>query len=331
VTGSSLSVVIPVRNEAGDLRATIEALFEALDGSGFDAELVVVDDGSTDGSATVAREAVADRLPLRVLSQPNRGRFEARRAGLEAATGEWALLLDGRVRIGPDALAYAHERVREGRAVWTAHVDVDVDGSPYGAFWKLLAELAWNEYFDDPREASFGVEEFDRFPKGTTCFLAPRELLLEAVASFRSRYAELRNANDDTPLLRWIAEREPIHVSPDFSCAYRPRTTLGAFVRHALHRGVVFVDGHGRPESRFFPVVVAFYPASALLALAAARRPVVLPAALLATAAAAAAFGRRRRRSSSEIAALAALTPVYAVAHGAGMWRGLALLVRGRA
>jgi glycosyltransferase involved in cell wall biosynthesis len=330
VTGSSLSVVIPVRNEAAHLPATIETLLAALEGSGFEAELVLVDDGSTDGSADAARAAVAGRLPLRVVSQANRGRFEARRTGLELATGEWALLIDGRVRIDPQALAYAREHIERGQDVWTADVDVQVDGNPYGAFWKLLAELAWNEYFDDPHETSFGVEEFDRFPKGTTCFLAPRELMLEASASFRSHYAAVGRANDDTPLLRWIAARRPIHVSPGFGCTYRPRTTLRAFLRHSLHRGVVFVDGHGRRESRFFPVVVAFFPVSALLAVATARRPLVLPAALMALSGAAASFGVLRRRTPFEIVSLAVLTPVYALAHGTGMWQGLALLVRNR-
>jgi glycosyltransferase involved in cell wall biosynthesis len=325
-----LSVVIPVYNEAPHLSETIDALLVALAKSDFEAELVLVDDGSTDGSAGVACAAVDGRVPLRVLSQPNSGRFEARRAGVEAADGELVLLLDGRVRIDAGALAYVQGRCEEGARVWTAHVDIDAHGDLFGTFWRLIAELAWSDYFDEPREVSFGVENFDRFPKGTTCFFAPRELLLEAIASFRSRYSELRSANDDTPLLRWIAQRKPIHVSPGFSCAYRPRTTLRAFVGHALHRGVVFVDGHGRRESRFFPVVLAFYPASLLLTAAAVRRPVVVPAAVVVTSAAAAAFGVSRRRAPFEVASLAALTPVYAVGHGAGMWRGLALLVRGR-
>src|SRR5438034_2898253 len=86
----SLSVIMPVFNEAPHLPETVEALFVALDGSGFEAELVVVDDGSVDGSAEVARRSADGRMPLRVLMQSNRGRFEARRAGLAAATGEWA-------------------------------------------------------------------------------------------------------------------------------------------------------------------------------------------------------------------------------------------------
>jgi len=310
---------MPVFNEAQHLPETIAALLAALDNSDFDAEIVLVDDGSTDGSGAVALAAArGDRVDLRVLTQPNRGRFEARRVGLEAAEGEWVLLLDGRVVIDRGSLAYVRERFERAR-IWTAHVDVHGNGDLLAAFWALIAELAWSDYFDDPRDSSFGARDFDRFPKGTTCLFAPKQLVLDAIRSFQSRYADLRSANDDTPVLRWIAEREPIHVSPGFRCVYRPRTTLKSFVRHSVRRGVVFVDGHGRRESRFFPAVVAFYPATAALALATFRRPVVAPAALLAASAAASAYGLLRRRSAKEVASLAAVTPIYGLAHGLGM------------
>jgi glycosyltransferase involved in cell wall biosynthesis len=323
-----LTVVMPVFNEAADIGATVDALVEATSRSPFDVELLVVDDGSTDGSAGIARHAAGDRLAFRALEQPNRGRFEARRAGIEAAATEWVLLLDARVRIDPDALAFVHERIAETNGVWNGHVDIDAEGNAYGTFWKLIAELAWEGYFADPRETSFGSEEFDRYPKGTTCLLAPRELLLGAIAAFSSRYEDLRLANDDTPLLRWIAERARIHLAPSFRCTYRPRTSLGPFLRHSLHRGVVFVDGHGRPESRFFPAVVAFFPVSAAIALRALRRPSTLIRTGLAVSAAAAAFGAAKKRSSFEIASLALLAPLYAAAHGIGMWRGLWTIFR---
>jgi glycosyltransferase involved in cell wall biosynthesis len=325
----SLSVVMPVHNEAEHVPGTIEALAEAVARSTFDVELVLVDDGSTDGSADIARESLGNGIQLQVVSQPNRGRFEARRAGLEAASGGWALLLDGRVRVAPDALAFVESRLASDGSVWTGHVEIEADTS-YGVFWKLIAELAWPDYFAEPRETSFGREEFDRFPKGTTCLLAPRRLLLEAGAAFVSRYADLRNANDDTPLLRWIAERERIHVAPGFSCVYRPRGTFSAFVRHSVHRGVVFVDGHGRRESRFYPAVVAFYPVSVLVALRAFRKPSTLLWTGLAVSGAATALGVARKRDREEIRSLALLGPVYAAAHGLGMWRGLGLLLRSR-
>jgi glycosyltransferase involved in cell wall biosynthesis len=327
----TLSVVIPVYNARDHIAETVDAAANAIDRAGFDAELVLVDDGSSDGSAAVAEGACAGRLPFTLVSQPNRGRFEARRAGVERASGEWILLLDSRLELAPDALHFIAERLDHGDRVWTGHVDMEVDGDPYGTFWKLLAELAWNDYFDNPRTTSFGARDFDRFPKGTGCFFVPRQLLLDAIGSFRSRYSDLRHANDDGPLIRWIAERERVNVSPCFSGLYVPRSRLSAFVRHSFHRGIVFLDGHGRSESRFYPVVVGFYPGSVMLALAAFRRPIVVPAVAAAAAVAAGALGVKRRRAPFEVSSLALLAPVYGLAHGAGMWRGLTLLMRDRA
>ena len=317
-----LTVVIPVRNEAAELPRTLAALQAAVGRSGFSAEVVLVDDGSTDGSADVARAAVSG-LPLQLVRLPGSGRFEARRAGLEAASGELVLLLDSRVRLEPDALHFLYDRVESGERVWNGHVHIDVE-SPFGAFWSLLAELAWRDYFDHPRTTSFGIDEFDRFPKGTTCFVAPREQLLAAFDAFRTHYRNVRLANDDTPILRAIAAQTRIGISPQFACTYAPRTTLGPFFRHAVHRGTVFVDGHGTPESRFYPAVVAFFPISAALAF----RPRLLPLALGACGAAAAAYGLEAGRSRREVTVLATVTPVYAAGHGIGMWRGLFELLR---
>jgi glycosyltransferase involved in cell wall biosynthesis len=326
----SLSVVMPVYNEAEQLPATIAALAEAVARSPFHAELVLVDDGSTDGSAQTARDALAKRLPLQVVSEPNRGRFAARKAGLEAATHAWVLFLDGRVRLRPESLAFVCDRLEAGETIWNGHVYVDTERNPYGAFWNVLVELAWREYFARPRKTSFDATSFDRYPKGTTCFLVPRELMLEAFGAFRSGYSDLRHANDDTPLLRWIAERRPIHIAPSFGCDYSPRATLFSFVRHAVHRGSVFLDGHGRPNSGFFMGVVAFFPVSAALGLACVRRPVLVPALAATSAAAAGAVAAAAGRSGFETRSFAALAPVYAVAHGLGMWRGLAMLLLGR-
>jgi hypothetical protein len=99
-------------------------------------------------------------------------------------------------------------------------------------------------------------------------------------------------------------------------------------VRHAVHRGVVFVDGHGTPESRFFPAVAAFFPVSAALAVAALRRPSVVPVSLLSCGAAAAAYGAFAGRPSRDVRTLALVTPLYAVGHGLGMWRGAFELLR---
>ena len=325
MTRRAISIVIPVFNERGEIRETIRAIEAAVaEADSFDAELIVVDDGSSDGSAEAA--ASAGTLPLRLLRQPNRGRFAARQAGLDAAERDYVLFLDSRVRLEPHALRFLAERLDEdGDGVWNGHCVIATDGNPYGHFWNVVTELAFSSYFSNPRSTSFDAASFDRFPKGTTCFFGPRETLQGAFAAFESYYHDPRHANDDTPIIRWIAERVSIQISPEFACFYHPRTSFRGFVRHAYHRGIVFLDGHGRRESRFFPAVVVFYPASAACAAVALRRPLLAPLILGATIALAATSAFAKGRSRSEAAAFAALAPVYALAHGTGMWRGLAM------
>ena len=278
------------------------------------------------------RSALANRLPLRVLSQPNRGRFEARKAGLNAARGEWVLLLDGRVRLRPGGLEFVRAQLESGAgaSVWNGHVHVDSHDNPYGAFGDVLVSVAWKRYFDNPKTTSYGLEDFDHYPKGTGCFLAPRNVLLEALASFETSYTTSRSASDDTKLIRAIAAGRRINVSPSFACDYVPRDTLSAFVRNGVYRGATFLDGHGHRDSRFFPVILAFYPISVALLLVSIRRPKVAVVFVAATVGTAAAVAVRARRSLFQIASFAVLTPVYAVAHGIGMWRGLAMLLARR-
>jgi glycosyltransferase involved in cell wall biosynthesis len=326
-----LSVVIPVYNEREQIGETLRELAEALrETGGLEAEVIVVDDGSSDGSADAAL-AAANGLSLSVVRQQNLGRFAARRAGLEAASGDYVLFIDSRVTLVPGSLGFAAERIaRHVGEIWNAHTLIDTNGNPYGRFWNVLTELVFADYFSEPRTTTFSAADFDRFPKGTTCFLAPHSALRDAFSHFETRYADARHANDDTPIIRSLAEAAPINISPRFSCLYRPRVSLRGFVVHAYHRGIVFLDGHGRRESRFYPAVVAFYPVSALFALAIVRRPWLAPALLAGTAAAAGAVAAAKRRPAAETLAFAALTPVYACSHGAGMWRGVAMLARQR-
>jgi glycosyltransferase involved in cell wall biosynthesis len=326
----SLSIVIPVRDEAPHLPRTLAALVESVERSRFEPELVLVDDGSTDASTDVAVAAIGERLPLRILRQAAEGRFIARCAGVAAANSDLVLLLDARARLYPEALRFLEGRLAPEEAVWNGHVTPEVQGNPFGAFGTVLVHVAWARYFDEPRRTSFGLDDFDHFPKGTTCFLAPKQLLVEAMEAFTPRIPDWRLVSDDTQLIRWIAARQRIQLSPEFGCDYQPRTSLRAFLKNGLYRGTTFFDGHGRRESRFYPVVVGFFPVSVALALLALRRPLSVPAVVAASGAAAGAIAARARRPRFETVSFALLTPVYAVAHGAGMWRGLALLLRQR-
>jgi glycosyltransferase involved in cell wall biosynthesis len=322
-----LSVIVPVFNERNQIVSTLEAAASEL-APWFDAECIVVDDGSTDGTAAAVEASGV--LRVRVIRQANQGRLGARRAGLKAAKGDYVLFLDSRVRLNPGSAEFLSTRMESGEGVWNAHVDIETAGNPYGRFWAVLTELAFAKYFDEPRTASYGLDEFDHFPKGTTCFFAPTELMRRAFTQFRTRYSDERNANDDTPILRWLAGQQRINISPRFSCRYSPRSTMVGFLRHAEHRGVVFVDGHGRPESRFFPAVVAFYPLSMFALAITVRRPLTALGLLAAAVGCAGGLAAARGKRPEDVLAFATLLPVYATAHGLGMWKGLALMLTSR-
>ena len=324
-----LSVVMPVYNEPDWIGRSLRAVDAALAEAGMSGEIIVVDDGSDAATGEAIRQT-AVRAPLRVLRQENSGRFVARRTGIEAARENLILLLDSRVTIDPTALVHLRRAWDPDRPAWNAHVVVEVDGDPYARFWNVLTDVAFASYFADPRETSFGPAEFDRFPKGTTCFVAPRADLLTAMDGFRSAYADLRQANDDTPVIRDLAGRYPIRIGPGFSCRYHGKRSFKRFVKHAAHRGGVFLDGYGRPGTRFFGVIVAFYPLSLASLWAAARSRRLAAAGLAALPLAGYALGARWRRPAADRRVLALLGPVWLCSYASGLWLGLLRAARAR-
>lgn len=102
------SVVIPTYQRREIVTATVAALDRQRER---DFEVVVVVDGSTDGSAEALR-ALPVRFALTVLEQPNQGRAAAVNAGARASTGELIVFLDDDMEAGPELLA-AHGRSHE--------------------------------------------------------------------------------------------------------------------------------------------------------------------------------------------------------------------------
>jgi Glycosyl transferase family 2 len=86
-----VSVVIPVWNGERYLAASIESVLAQTHS---DFELIIVDDGSTDGSAIIADRYARMDPRLRLVRQPNQGVAGARNTGLEVARGEWVACLD---------------------------------------------------------------------------------------------------------------------------------------------------------------------------------------------------------------------------------------------
>jgi len=112
-----LTLVIPAFNEAERIEATLRDVAAYLDGLGADYELLVVDDGSTDGTVALIESLQAEFPPLRCLvSATNRGKGHAVRQGMLAAQGRVRLMLDADGAMPPTELFKLIDPLRRGDA-----------------------------------------------------------------------------------------------------------------------------------------------------------------------------------------------------------------------
>ncbi|MFZ5494463.1 MAG: glycosyltransferase [Verrucomicrobiota bacterium] len=110
----TVSVIIPARNEAGN----IEAAVRRIPPMGAGTELIFVEGHSTDHTwaeiQRVAREH--PQLNIKVMQQPGRGKGDAVRAGFAAATGDILMILDADLTMPPEELPKFYETLAGGRA-----------------------------------------------------------------------------------------------------------------------------------------------------------------------------------------------------------------------
>ena len=107
-----LSVVVPCYNEA----ATVERVVEAVrDAPWPDIELIVVDDGSTDGTRELL-ERIAPRIDRLLAHEANRGKGAALRTGIAAATGDFVIVQDADLEYDPRDYPAVLAPLADGRA-----------------------------------------------------------------------------------------------------------------------------------------------------------------------------------------------------------------------
>src|SRR5215831_9163990 len=105
------SIVIPAYNEAHRLGTTLERVLDYVTSQRWDAEVIVVNDGSSDRTAELVREASQRWTCLRLIENPgNRGKGYSVRNGMLNATGELLLFSD----------ADLSSPIEEAAKLWTA-------------------------------------------------------------------------------------------------------------------------------------------------------------------------------------------------------------------
>ena len=111
-----LSVVSPVYNEEQNIPLLYEGVFKALDPLGITWELILVDDGSRDGSlAEMEKLAAADPAHVRLVElRRNFGQTAAIAAGIDSASGEVIVLTDADLQNDPADIPMMLEKINEG-------------------------------------------------------------------------------------------------------------------------------------------------------------------------------------------------------------------------
>lgn len=107
-----LSVIMPVYNE----RETIEEILEQVKEVGLASEIIIVDDGSIDGTRDVLAGMDGKDGVRVILHEQNRGKGAAVRTGIEAVTGEVVLIQDADLEYDPRDYAKLLQPIEEGRA-----------------------------------------------------------------------------------------------------------------------------------------------------------------------------------------------------------------------
>jgi chlorobactene glucosyltransferase len=141
----SVSIIVPARDEEGNIRRCVESLLE----QDYDSyEVIVVDDGSTDGTSAILDEIAQAHphgsrlwvLRLRDLPEGWAGKPHALHAGVQEAHGDWLLFTDADTWHAPAALRFAVTKaVEEGIDLLTLGTTQELPG-----FWnKVMMPMAY--------------------------------------------------------------------------------------------------------------------------------------------------------------------------------------------
>lgn len=181
---TKLSIVIPVYNVEKYLAKCLDSvIYPGLDGY----EVIVVNDGSTDGSGAIAAD-YAKRYPslIRLIQQENGGLGAARNTGLEAAEGEFVCFLDSDDWLRENAVPEMLEKLKE-----------DFDICIFGMLSVTEAGVVLDDIRSCPKEGPVALKDFPELllcPPSGCNKLCRRSLFMDSGLRFPGRvwYEDLR-------------------------------------------------------------------------------------------------------------------------------------------
>lgn len=110
-----VSIVVPIYNEVESIPKLLNGIYDSLETTGLNYELICVDDGSSDGSTELLRAEAQKRTYLKaIILRRNYGQTPAMAAGFNNATGEVVVTLDGDLQNDPADIPKLLDKLNEG-------------------------------------------------------------------------------------------------------------------------------------------------------------------------------------------------------------------------
>jgi GT2 family glycosyltransferase len=220
-SGLRCSVIIPSHNCLMYLgQAVASALMQDIDGM----EVIVVDDGSTDGTAEWLAKTAANDRRVTALSLDGRGPGFARNYAISHAKGRYIAFLDADDLWWPRKLERQlnhHDQNPDIAVSFTDYLHIDDDGALRGScfdFWKPAFANRDHLDFSDVRDAEFEILAANVV--GTSVVVAP----LRALQNANGFSVDSRSAEDWDLWLR-LARGGPVACSPTVTMSYLMRPT----------------------------------------------------------------------------------------------------------
>lgn len=148
----SLSIILPVFNEEGNIQSVIRTVCEYVTGMISDYEIVVVNDGSTDDSAHQIALLQREFLQLHCVTHPlNQGYGAAVRSGIAAASKEWILLTDADGQYDIHDLAFVWEKRMAYDCVFGYRINRHVSDGWYRRALGFVGTVLANAFMHQPQ------------------------------------------------------------------------------------------------------------------------------------------------------------------------------------
>lgn len=249
----SCSLIICTRDRASALAETLNALERVAIPAGCTAELLIVDNGSSDNTAAIVSDVRLSNIPSKYLYEPRRGQCFARNTGIAAAAGDIIIFLDDDVIPSRDWLVTMCEPILEGRAEAVAG---GIVMAPH-----LLR--AWME----PLHKSWlaGTEEFDPAAPDTLVGgnMAFSRRVLERVPAFDTALGPGQLGFGDDTLFGWQLKVAGYRLASAFQAPVEhhfdpSRLTRASFMSAARARGrtIAYLDYHWYHREERWPALL---------------------------------------------------------------------------